>query len=268
MYYSFLKKHKSNLDISILTVHNSNLSEIPGKDCSLLVGKYGCVILENEQNFDDITNWGLDLGYHKDNKLPNFSINNFVCNLKYFPDNEEILLIHNPSNEDCEIEIFNSLEVIKKIVTEKTIDTYDDMWIKVDKPKNIIDITKNITEANNFPVENKSRHRPSRNSDYYIQKILPRHPLRTQCLYIPLDIDYKDLEMFYWTKNIADSHISYGLYQALQDPESRITINIKPKQSIILDQIICQFKIITHTNLNFLPFWYKTEIRKDFNYPF
>lgn len=269
MYYNFLRsKSKSNYEFNLAQIQNHYIDQISAYDCANLVGTVGSVKIEALATLNEIKKWVLELGYFTNQKIPSQQNSNFTDNLKYFPDNEEMLLLFNNSNERVEITVFNSTEVIKKNATFKTLDLYDDMWVKVVKPNNIDDCSKNIKDSLNFNIENATRYLPMRCFDHYLQKLVPRHPFYTPCLHLPLDIEHKDLEIYYWSKSLATPEQIISIYGCCHDPECSVVVELLPYQSLIIDQIICQYKISNHQHIEYFPCWYKTKNRKSFNYSF
>lgn len=267
MYYSFIKKDKSSLTFPFAHIKNHSFNDIDALECSKLVGHIGAVKIESLISQSNLMDWVLKLGYFIDNELPEQTLD-FNDNLKYFPDNQEMLVIYNQSQQDITLTIFNSREVIKKINTFKTLDLYDDMWVKVTKPKHLKDYSKNIRQSINFDLKNQHLLRPMRNGDSYLQKLIPRHPFRTPCVHLPLNIEHKDLEIYHWQKELATPEHIIGIFGSCHDAECTIDVRLHPKQTLILDQIICQYKTQQLDQCLFFPCWYKTSVRKDFNYSF
>lgn len=264
MYYSLCPDDLPHF----VEIHNTNLEEINGITTSKLVGEYGvCIIRNCNITVNEIKDWLPSLGYYLDFAPVRKDFYNLDSTLAYFPDNEEMIVIHNKSKFDLSIKFQTSTYTLPKIkFTLK--DWVDNIWCKVIN----LDYSftkckiKNIIDAKNFDQKNIPKYNPPRFNNTQYLKILPRHPLKTECVFFPISkLDsFKEWSVY----DVDENHKFYKTLLTLTDFFRPFDMIIKPNEIIILDQIIADF-YFTNTipdEVYFYSLWYKTQVRKHFNY--
>jgi len=268
MYYKFVDE--------IPVIQNPDVNFIDGLLTSYVCGQNGCVYLPNITNVkEQIYSWKDEVGYYHNNNVAIFDFYSFSSQLTYYPDNEEMLLLYNKNNDPIEIEILNSVLCFKKEDFDLVDHTYDNLWTNISTPytENRY-YKKHITMAHNIADEDKGKYRPSRFNKQYTSKVVPRHPLNTK--------DNKNKDNVYgaflpyhlpniflrFAKDITeDSDIINGTIKSSM-LNNKKTIVLEHNHILILDQLTTQFRIKSgRTNdLTIFPLWYKTKVRKNFNY--
>lgn len=268
MYYKF--------ENEIAVVQNLDLYYIDGLLTSYLCGQNGMVYLPNiKNNHGDVNSWKDQVGYYYNNNVSIFDYYNFSTNLSYYPDNEEMILLYNHSQIPIQIEVLNSVLCFKKEDFNLVFHTYDNLWTNISNPySENRHYKKHITMAHNIAEEDKKRYNSSRFNKSYTSKVVPRHPLNTKDnlyndnvygAFLPYHMPNQFLE---FSKHpVADSDIINGTIKSSLYANKK-TITMEQNQIVILDQLTTQFRI-SNGNVNDLsvfPLWYKTKIRKNFNY--
>lgn len=267
MYYS-LEPEKDKF-FKYAEIYPNNIKNISGLHLSEVVGTHGiCKISNCQNNLDEIETWLPELGYYTDFLLPPRSFSEqYETSLALFPDNEEILVIYNNSDQpfNCHIQISHlNLPIVKWSIKN----WYDDLWLKItnhnfDSNKHLI---KDVRQAINFDQSNRAKYNPPRLTSTYSLKMIPRHPMKTQCVFYPYQYVEQAKE---WTVTEVDSNYKYFNDLSMQKnlfTGSIITVN--PSDILILDQIMTQFYLSDFdlNNIKMYALWYKTAVRKHFNY--
>lgn len=247
-------------------VQNNFIEDIKGTDLAEIVAVHGFVKISNIKNsWDEIKEWKYSIGYYKNNVHSTICYNKLSSPLIFYPDNEELLLIYNNSNKDIEIEISNTCS-INDSAKFKIRDWYDDLWALVESPfTSNIYYRKHITESINFDPKNFKNYKQMRTGESHMLKIVPRHPLRTNCFFFPYEY-VKGLFEFakHPIKNYGEN--VFGLAQKAINSK-RYTIKIRTNDAILIDNIICQYRFKDSVrDIQLVPLWYKTNQRKHFNY--
>ena len=265
MYYSGVR-HFSN-PIFLCEVENKHLEEINGDNCAELVGTFGAVLFKQTFDTDQINDWKHTLGYHLNNDLPPRDFSDFDTSLALYPDNEEILIIHNSSHREICLCVINSARAPKDLINWNTWNLYDDIWVTVSNKSFDKSLVKEIHLANNFDIKNKNKYNPVRINHYHHYKIFPRHPFWTECMFSPKKYM---VEMKTYNQNILPDHgvMIEGISTRIFNEQYKKEIKLLPNQCLILDQIITQWKCVDcdQRDLTLIPLWYKTNLRKHFNY--
>jgi hypothetical protein len=126
---------------------------------------------------------------------------------------------------------------------------------------------KSIIDAINFSQENKNLYRPARINHVHHYKLFPRHPLHTACMFSPKQYI---TEMKTYNKDKIPEHgkLIAGISNRIFNEQYEREFILLPNQLLILDQIITQWKIVQgdQNDLKMIPLWFKTNLRKHFNY--
>jgi hypothetical protein len=264
MYYS-CTQHFNNKEF-ICNIQNESIDQLQGDSLAQTVGKKGFVSFAHPTAYDKLKQFALEVGYYLSEDLPPHDVGKYHSCLTYYPDNEEMLIIYNDIQEDIKISVCNTTQLPKDIVHWNRWNLYDDVWGTVYNDNLLPSCAKNITKAINFEQKNTSKYLPIRINDTHKLKIFPRHPMWTECMFAPKDM----IDLTVMTKdqveNIAEAIPGFTGHPL--DERYCKEFVIKPQSFVIIDQIITQWKMISHskTNLKFIPLWYKTKIRKHFNY--
>lgn len=265
MYFTNIRHH-SNASF-ICAVENSQLNEIDGDDCASIIGTYGAVYFNTPFTDQQLRSWMFDLGYYLNDKIPPRDYNNFDTGLSLYPDNEEILIIHNNSDHEILISLINSANSPSDLLNWNTWNLYDDIWITVTNKNFDASNIKSISESKNFDTKNKPLYKPVRVNHSQHYKLLPRHPLHTACMFSPKK---HIIEMKTYNEKILPNHgeMIEGISTRLYNKQYKKQVKIQPNHCLIVDQIITQWKLDQGNihDLNLIPLWYKTNIRKHFNY--
>lgn len=265
MYYHVVR-HQSN-DRFLCVVENSTLNEIDGDDCASLVGTNGAVLFGTAFDHTQIRSWMLSLGYYINDTMPPRDYTTFDTGISLYPDNEEILIIQNTSNHAVSIQLLNSANAPKDIVNWNTWNLYDDIWAVVVNNNFDPKYIKLISRSINFDAKNKSLYRPVRVNHIQHYKLFPRHPFHTPCMFCP---KHHVTEMKTYNEKILPNHgeMIEGITTRIHNEHYQKEVILSPGQSIILDQIITQWKLNQSPidDLTLIPLWYKTKLRKHFNY--
>lgn len=263
MYYSNIS-HYRNYCFACL-VKSTTLNKNEAILYSKLVGGKGVVIFPYPINIKDLKEWLPNLGYYSDFILPPRDYTIFDTSLTFYPDNEEMLVIFNHSETDTEIDIINTKQLPKNINHWRIWDKYDDLWFTCKNDKFDKKYVKSITTSKNFNPQNQKNYKLVRENINHTLKLFPRHPLNTDGMFCPK----KDIiEFLKFSKHKLDEP-GKEIDGITNHPYTKDYIKkfvIKPNTFIILDQLITQWKSSHISNLSLYPLWYKTEVRKHFNY--
>ena len=227
----------------------------------------GIVCWNNKISFDELKVWSFDVGYFLNHDVPNRDYTNWDTFLSLYPDNEEMLIIYNIGEDPITITLSNTVSLPGDMIQFTRWDLYDDTWGTVVNSNFIDSLAKNITESLNFSQENKHKYQPIRKNHTHKLKIFPRHPLDTPCMFAP-KLHMTELRRL--SKDLLNNHASEipGFLGHATDKRYCMDYTLNPKTFIAIDQIITQWKIESGdpSHLSFVPLWYKTKIRKHFNY--
>lgn len=264
MYYSL--EPPSNFH-NFAEIQNNNIDQIDGLLLSTVIGQYGvCRIQQCQNSLQEIEQWLLSLGYYYDSVVPQAILGQHDNYLSHFPDNEEILVFYNNSSRPIKIHIENSTQILPTLKFAVK-NWFDDLWCETinhefNTSKHFF---KDIRKAVNFESSNRSKYNAPRFNHRHLLKMLPRHPLKTACVFYPeprinsikewsvFDLD----ENYQYYKNLFTT----TLYRGFE-------IEIKPHDIVLLDQLITRFYLepCNELEIKIYPLWYKTEVRKHFNY--
>ena len=264
MYYS--TTHHHNNQSFICHIEHKSLSEVDGLDCSQVVAQKGFATFDHSVDFEQLKQWSLDVGYFVSDIMPDRDYSVYDSALTFYPDNEEMLIIYNSSNDDVNISVSNTAQLPKDIVHWQRWNLYDDVWGTVNNDNFSNSFVKDVTSAQNFDSKNKSKYNPVRKNNIHKLKVFPRHPMWTECMFAPKHMN----ELSIMTKDQIENNAEAlpGFTGHPLDTRYCMDFAIKPKCFVILDQIITQWKSNSDSikQLKFVPLWYKTKIRKHFNY--
>ena len=264
MYYNCTQHFNNHRFVS--HIQNTSLNQLDGDSLAKTVGDNGFVSFGNQVDYKQLKEFSLELGYYTDEHMPPRNYDKFNSNLTFYPDNEEMLVIYNDAEQNIEISVSNTKQLPKDIVHWNRWNLYDDVWGTVYNDNLLPSCAKDITKSINFDKSNKSKYLPVRINKTHKLKILPRHPMWTDCMFAPKDI----IDLTIMTKDQIENNAEAlpGFTGHPLDERYCMDFTIKPKCFVILDQIISQWKLNSDSikHLKFIPLWYKTKIRKHFNY--
>ena len=264
MYYSCTQHFNNHIFVSHIA--NKSLDQIDGDSFADTVGQNGFVSFGHPVEYKRLKEFSLELGYYIDQHMPPRDYYKYNSSLTFYPDNEEMLIIYNHIDEEIEISVSNTKQLPKDIVHWNRWNLYDDVWGTVYNDNLLPSCAKDITKSINFDPKNKSKYLPIRINNTHKLKIFPRHPMWTDCMFAPKDI----INLTIMTKDQIENNAEAlpGFTGHPLDTRYCMDFKIKPKCFVVLDQIITQWKINSHTisDMNFIPLWYKTNQRKHFNY--
>ena len=264
MYYSLVPDQNQH---NFAQIHPNDINKIDGLSVSQVVGQFGVARIQQCINHEqEIRSWLGSLGYYSNFAIPPRRYDYYDSSLSLFPDNEEMLVIYNNSTKiiTCNIQTSTfTLPTVKFALR----DWYDNLWCETfnDNYNTTKHFTKNITEAVNFYSKNKTKYNPPRHNQKHLLKMIPRHPLKTQCVFYPQFSITKFKEWYAF--DIEQNHRYYKDLQKMDNLFRGFTLKIQPNDIIILDQIITKFYFDDDiSQIKMFPLWYKTEVRKHFNY--
>jgi hypothetical protein len=265
MYYKSIPHYRNSCFAGI--VQNKNLDEIDGLLFSKLVGQCGISIVPYDMELQQVFEWLPTVGYYSDFKLPPRDITKFGTGLTYYPDNEEMLVIYNSNENDVSISLLNTKQLPSNIANWKVWNLYDDLWGTVVNADYQALYNKSIVDSENFESEFIDLYQPTRKNKTLQLKLFPRHPMNTTGMFCPKE---HVIELKTYTKDRLDNHgeMIESITSHLYTKEYILDVTLKPNSFLCLDQIITQWKT-DHQHINGLklfPLWYKSEVRKNFNY--
>lgn len=264
------------LENDIPVIGNKNLRYIHGDGIAYTVSQFGCayipVIQNNEQEFEK---WIETVGYYCNDIVAIDDWTRYSSALTYYPDNEELLIFYNNSDRVCQIDFVNSVPACK-MENEEDLNFFDDLWVEVFNPYSINPYyKKHISDSTNFDPSDLGRYKSARDNTKYSHKLMPRHPINTKDnlykdnvrgMFCPInehcrlkkltkyEVDQQDVVLGTIRSNLTSSHNQ--------------KILLGKNQILILDQLLTQVKLVENDpdSIKIHPVWYKTKLRKHFNY--
>jgi len=268
MYYS--------LENNVPYIQNTDTANISGRGLSYVVGQYGCAYVPHlKSNPQELLSWKDSIGFYKNDVVSIFDYYNFSSSLTFYPDNEELLFIHNPEMTVVDISFYNTIPAFKRLSPEEQ-NFYDDLWVDISSPYTVNPYyQKDIRQSHNFEFFGKDNYKQPRTNTRFKHKLVPRHPLNTKDnlnkdnvygIFLPDQFEKKLQE--FQKDDVARSDVLMAtILQGLQKDFTN-KISLGNNQILILDQLTTQFKISKGdvSQLNIHPLWYKTTVRKNFHY--
>lgn len=265
MYYEAIQQFRNPKFICVN--RQTSLSDLDGDMCAVVTGTHGILVNPNPFDLQDIQDWSLNVGYFLSTDIPPRNFNEFDTSLALYPDNEEMVLLYNHSDQSINVSLINTLKLPSDMVQWTSWNFYDDLWGTVYNDHFDVHQVKDIRNAVNFDPNNSNKYQPLRLNHQHQLKLFPRHPMLTPCMFAPRN-HMKEIRIM--TDKLVDQHgeIIEGVLSHPYDQRYQIEHMIQPKSFCLLDQLITQWKINQGSSDDFtmIPLWYKTHLRKHFNY--
>ena len=263
MYFTRISHYRNNCFACL--VENKTLENSEAILYSKIVGQYRIVIFQNPVEEDSLLRWFENLGYYSDFKMPTRDYSEYDTSLTFYPDNEEMLVIYNSSDQETTVDIINTRQLPKNINHWNVWDKYDDIWFTCENKDYNEKLAKSIVQSKNFNTSHHNKYKPVRKNRHHHLKLFPRHPMNTDAMFCPK----KDvIELLRFNKYKFENHgeLVEGITQHPYTDDYIKSFKIKPKTFIMIDQLMTQWRTNQINELSLYPLWYKTEVRKHFNY--